>query len=80
MKKNVKYAILTLVLSLGASTLAHARPESRWDSHSSDSVRFEDRHAADSDPIAPEVDPALAIGGFSLLAGGLTILRARRSK
>ena len=29
---------------------------------------------------APEVDPNLAIGGVTLLAGALTVLRARRSK
>jgi hypothetical protein len=79
MKKNAKYAILTLVLSLGASTAAHAWPSYKHDVQPKDSWRFE-KHASDSDPVAPEVDPALAIGGFSLLAGSLTVLRARRSK
>lgn len=29
---------------------------------------------------APEVDPSLAIGGFTLLAGTLAVLRVRRKK
>jgi len=29
---------------------------------------------------APEIDSNLAIGGFTLLAGALTVLRARRSR
>jgi hypothetical protein len=30
--------------------------------------------------VAPEVDPNLAIGGFTLLAGTLTVMRSRRRK
>lgn len=62
-----------LTLSLGAVTYAG------WHNPSSPSHR-------DPDPghghprEAPEVDPSLAISGFSLLAGTLTVLRARRSK
>jgi len=29
---------------------------------------------------APEIDPASAMAGFTLLAGGLAVLRGRRSK
>jgi hypothetical protein len=29
---------------------------------------------------APEIDPSSALAGLSLLAGGLTVLRSRRSK
>jgi hypothetical protein len=31
-------------------------------------------------PGAPEVDPGMAIAGFSLLAGTLTVLRARAKR
>ena len=30
--------------------------------------------------VAPEVDPSLALSGFMLLGGTLTVLRGRRSK
>ena len=29
---------------------------------------------------APEVDPSLALGGFTLLGGALTVMRSRRKK
>jgi hypothetical protein len=35
--------------------------------------------AAYATPV-PEVDPGMAISGFALLAGAVTVLRARRSK
>lgn len=31
-------------------------------------------------PRAPEVDPSLAIGGLTLLAGTIAVLRIRRKK
>ena len=31
-------------------------------------------------PPVPEIDPSLAIGAFTLLAGSLVVLRARRKK
>jgi LPXTG-motif cell wall-anchored protein len=31
-------------------------------------------------PKTPEVDPSLAIGGLTLLAGALAVLRVRRKK
>jgi hypothetical protein len=37
-------------------------------------------HAIAFRPAAPEVDPSLAIGGFTLLAGTLAVLRVRRKK
>jgi hypothetical protein len=33
-----------------------------------------------SGPLVPEVDPAMAISAFALLAGAVTVLRARRSR
>jgi len=29
---------------------------------------------------APEIDPALALGGLTLLAGGIAVVRGRRTK
>ena len=67
--KTMKYAVLTLVLMFATTMAAHAK-EWGWSHH----------HDRDPDPVAPEVDPGLAIGGITLLAGGLTALRARKSK
>lgn len=77
MKKLVKYTILTLVLVLGTSTAAHAKP-GKW--YDPPKPRYDPPPKCDPTPIAPEVDPGLAIGGFSLLAGALTVLRTRSSK
>jgi len=71
LRKLFKYAFLAFALTLGVSTLAYANP------------RHDHDHDRDRKPKAyeaPEVDPGLAIGGFSLLAGTLTVLRAQRRK
>ncbi|MGA7316243.1 MAG: hypothetical protein WBX22_19990 [Silvibacterium sp.] len=82
MKKFLTYSILVFALAFGAITSAYAGPTPPG-------------HPAGPPPAppppppppppsrpgtAPEVDPSLAIGGFSLLAGTLTVLRARRRK
>jgi len=67
--KLFKHSFLILSLALGISASAHAEP---W--HHQDRYRKPKAHEA------PEVDPTLAIGGFSLLAGTLTVLRAQRRK
>jgi hypothetical protein len=36
--------------------------------------------AAAAIPSAPEIDPASAMAGLTMLAGGLAILRGRRSR
>ena len=78
MKALVKYSLLALVFALGTSTAANAKPEG-W--YSPPKPKYEPPPPPPKcDPVAPEVDPGLAIGAFSLLAGGLTVLRARRSK
>jgi hypothetical protein len=77
MKMVTKYALLTLVLMFVTSVAAHAKEGSWQDDH--DRYRSAPSRA-DSDPIAPELDPSLAIGGISLLAGGLTALRACNRK
>jgi len=62
----LKYSFLGLALVVGASATANASPRDSW------------HH--DHPQHAPEVDPALAISGLSLLGGTLTVLRARRRK
>jgi hypothetical protein len=37
-------------------------------------------HHGHSGGAAPEVDPGLAVGGISFLAGSLVVLRSRRRK
>lgn len=69
MKKILKYSFLGLALAVGANTAAYA---DRWHhDRDHDRDRAEPRTAA-------EVDPSLAITGFSLVAGTLTVMRARR--
>ena len=62
MKNVLKYSVMGLVLALGSSVAAHAH-------------HHQDPPPA---PAAPEVDPSLAIGGFTLLAGTIAVARARR--
>lgn len=70
--------VAVVVLSLCAGTAAYAdnwqaRTRVGWASHA--------RTAQASDTMsAPEIDPAGAMAGLTLLAGGLAVLRGRRSK
>ena len=75
MKKVLKYLFLGLALVVGASAAANASPVTP--AHSASPLT-----PWHHDPLqqAPEVDPALAISGLSLLGGTLTVLRARRRK
>jgi hypothetical protein len=68
MKELLKYAIFTLVIAFGVS--AAAKPSPPPPQHP---MRPE-KH------VAPEVDASLAIVGLSLLAGTVTVLRARSRK
>jgi hypothetical protein len=73
--KFLKYSSLALALVLGTSASAHA--ESLW------RILFghhEPVHHQYLAPRAPEIDPALAISGITLVAGTTTVLRARRRK
>ena len=70
LKTFLKYSLLALALSLTASTSARAGG-------------FDPFPKPEPKPIpktAPEVDPSLAISGLALLAGTLSVARARRSK
>ncbi|RXS93033.1 hypothetical protein [Silvibacterium dinghuense] len=67
MKRFLKPSLLALGLMLGASTAAHADPP-WW------------QNPQPPTPTAPEIDPGLAVSGITLLAGTLTVFRARRRK
>jgi hypothetical protein len=69
--------VAVVVLSLCAGTAAYAngwqaRSHIGWASHA--------RVATSDTMSAPEIDPAGAMAGLTLLAGGLAVLRGRRSK
>ena len=64
MKAILKYSLLALALFLSIAPRAHAAPTS----------------TAVPPRTAPEVDPTLAVTGLALLAGSLSVARARRSK
>jgi len=65
MKTFLKYSLLAMALSLTASPRAHAGDTPR---------------PTAAPKTAPEVDPTLAVTGLALLAGSLSVVRARRSK
>jgi hypothetical protein len=62
-----------LIVSLGAVASAQAMALYPENHHSHDS-----REPAADPAAAPEIDPASAISAFTLLAGGLAIIRGRR--
>ncbi len=75
MKNSLKYALLGLALSLSVSTNAHA---SGW---GWGPPKLPPPPPPPHGPVtAPEVDPSLAVSGFALLAGTLTVVRARRTR
>jgi len=72
MKNLLKYSLLAMVVALVGSTAAHATgPDINCQQ---DQVQGQDGCQT------PEVDPGMAIAGFTLLAGAVTVLRARRGK
>lgn len=75
MKNILKYALLTTVLALTASSQAHA-----FGGDHDGAKRRPGGQVPGIPNRAPEVDPSLAIGGLTLLGGTLTVLRARRRK
>jgi hypothetical protein len=74
-------SLALLILSLGALSSAQAMSLVRGNHHEHD----RDPPAASpaspaSDPAAaPEIDPASAMSAFTLLAGGLVLIRGRRA-
>ena len=69
MSKAVSKAIGILALSMCLGTAAHAGPAARVINNSSPPAT-----------AAPEIDPASALGGLTLLLGGLAVVRGRRIK
>ena len=84
MFKFLKYSVLALALSLGTGTLAHAEtvsaigPNGGWWSWFFPPPPPPPQCPDKKGNVAPEVDPGLAMSGFALLGGTLTVLRARR--
>jgi hypothetical protein len=63
--------VLGLALSLGTPAFALDRDVN---------VPPPDLHGSRGGGAAPEVDPSLAVGGISFLAGSLVVLRSRLRK
>jgi hypothetical protein len=71
-----------LALSLLATTAANAMSSRHHSSyHAIDHQTGGSKDATDpaTPAAAPEIDPASAISAFTLLAGGLTVIRGRRA-
>ena len=67
-----------LALSLGCGSVAFATGWSPSAHFGTDTARFQLQSV--STTSAPEIDPAGALSGLTLLAGGLAVVRGRRSK
>jgi hypothetical protein len=63
-----------LILSLGVASAANAFGLVASSAYSHDASK----PVASTPTAAPEIDPASAIGAFTLLAGGLAVIRGRR--
>lgn len=72
MKTFLQYSVLVLALAMGTSTRAHAREH---EGHEPPQTKN-----PPCDNVAPEVDPSMAITGFSMLGGTLMVLRSRLRK
>jgi len=72
MSKTLAKAIGVLALSVCFVSAANA---STWTAR-----RVISASAAPSAASAPEIDPASALGGLTLLLGGLAVVRGRRIK
>jgi len=72
--------LTVLALSLLASTAANAmssRPHSTY--QGVDHQTSKDAIVSATPAAAPEIDPGSAMSAFTLLAGGLAVIRARRA-
>jgi len=70
----LKKVLPVLILAVGASGAANAS------AHLTVNHQSESKVSKAADPAAaPEIDPASAASAFTLLAGGLAVIRARRS-
>jgi hypothetical protein len=79
--------LTVLVLSLAATSAANAfektppwaHSAANHDSRSGQGAGSKATTPGDPPAAAPEIDPAGAMSAFTLLAGGLAVLRSRRS-
>jgi hypothetical protein len=87
MKKHV-YTLIALSSLILLSAFASAAPTSGGSvrdvfvpiSHDSGNKNKSDDKRDSDVTNAPEIDPASAIGGITLLVAGLTVLRSRKAK
>jgi hypothetical protein len=89
MTKLLKHSVLALVLAIGSGTYAHAETVTAYGGIGGIVQDFIEwlfgssgnHNQGNQNPnVAPEVDPGLAMSGFMLLGGTLTVLRSRRSR
>jgi hypothetical protein len=75
--------LTVMALSLLATTAANAmsgRPHSTYHAAAvSNHQTQKDASDPAAPPAAPEIDPGSAISAFTLLAGGLAVIRGRRA-
>lgn len=76
----MKNSIAVMALLLAASGIASAGDgHGPWDHDKN--FRWHDHGSGSLTTVpAPEIDPASAIAGLTMLAGGLAVLRGRRRK
>jgi hypothetical protein len=78
MTKVLTAVALSLLTVTSANAMSH-RPH--WTYSTANDTSHSSTSADDpsSPAAAPEIDPASALSGLTLLAGGLAVIRARRS-
>jgi hypothetical protein len=90
MKNLLRYSLLALAITFSASTTAHAQVISGGLGSVLGDLLGDLLNLLPPPPsppknppsthTGPEVDPGMAIAGFTLLAGTLTVMRARRAR
>jgi uncharacterized ion transporter superfamily protein YfcC len=68
-----------LALSLGVATAANAGSSRPHYTYASVNHQSQTNAISETVTAAPEIDPASAISAFTLLAGGLAVVRGRRA-
>jgi hypothetical protein len=82
MYKLIAVLALSLTGAAAAQAMAHP-PSSWWQSHDHNWQHRDQGDRGYTPPhsmAAPEIDPASAVGGLTLLLGGLAVIRGRRGK
>jgi hypothetical protein len=80
--RNMSLALVLMAMA-GVASASEERSDQRFDRRSDQCVhifRFTSCRPSDhpSSVKAPEIDPASAMAGLTMLAGGLAVLRGRR--